>query len=248
MDDVMASTAEPEVKVVKRNALDKKVKSLVDLNKPPKNPRPRTKSDKLDRSVKKKAVVDVTRASAFDWPLGRIGKLKQKYKAKDKLSEMGKAPKGRSVSAVTLSLKEAEKVEVPKRHNLKRHHSERKGKTGGRSVAFEDTSGGLAASLWSASVKFFTDKGKGGKKTGRRRHYTDPDSSTTSNLEAVIRFADHLTNLSLFLSSLQCTVVTPGRITSSTAAEPRPSRPRTEGRTSRLTPTSRHVSSDRLVG
>ena len=172
-----------------------RIKSAADIDKPLKKMRPRTKSDKFERVQRKKIVADVSKTTAFDWPLGRLGKLRQKYKGKENLKktegeDLGGLPEGRSASAAALtSLAKApvERHRPPAHHHLKRRHSERH-KDRSKSVAFESSAnegGGLAASLWSASVKFFAgsnDKGgKGGrgghgKSGGRRRHLTDPDS------------------------------------------------------------------------
>ncbi|TRY79972.1 hypothetical protein TCAL_11736, partial [Tigriopus californicus] len=137
-----------------------KVHSLADIERPPKKPRPRTKSDKLDRPIKDRVLSEVAKTKAFDWPIGKIGKLKHKYKGKEKTMPV------KSMSAAALTAKEAERYTS----SLKRHHSERRKSN---RVAFEDTSGGLAVSLWTASVKFFTEKGKT-TKSKRRRHLTDP--------------------------------------------------------------------------
>ena len=137
--------------------------------------RPRTKSDKFDRMATKVSKVEVSKAAAFDWPLGRLGKLRQKYsRSSVALTE------GSGSSACT--------VPVPPRpphSNLKRHNSEKNKRrntmSGGvvraRSVAFEEPS--FAQSLWKSSVKFILDKTSGGN---RKRHSTDPCKASIPSL------------------------------------------------------------------
>ena len=53
------------------------------LDKPPDKPRARTRSDKLSKSEKTKGLLEeVSTKASFDWPLGRLGKLRQKYTRK----------------------------------------------------------------------------------------------------------------------------------------------------------------------
>ena len=53
------------------------------LDKPPDKIRPRTRSDKLSKSEKTKGLLEeVSTKASFDWPLGRLGKLRQKYTRK----------------------------------------------------------------------------------------------------------------------------------------------------------------------
>ena len=57
----------------------------VSLDKLPDKPRPRTRSEKLQRGAKSKVVLEeVSTKTSFDWPLGRLGKLRQKYTNKNK--------------------------------------------------------------------------------------------------------------------------------------------------------------------
>ncbi len=132
----------------------------------PKDIRPRTRSDKLDRSARKAVIAEVSKSSAFDWPLGRIGKLKQKYRRKEKDQDLQ-----RSASASAMTSREVERLISS---NLRRQHSERNKR--GRSVGFEDqqqfSGAKLAASLWTASLKFLL--GDSSSSRSRRRHYTDP--------------------------------------------------------------------------
>ena len=142
--------------------------------------RPRTKSDKFDRMATKVSKVEVSKAAAFDWPLGRLGKLRQKYsRSSVALTE------GSGSSACT--------VPVPPRpphSNLKRHNSEKNKRrntmSGGvvraRSVAFEEPS--FAQSLWKSSVKFILDKTSGGN---RKRHSTDPCKASIPSFHKTIR-------------------------------------------------------------
>ena len=59
----------------------------VSLDKPPEKPRPRTRSEKLQKSPKTKGVLEeVSTKTSFDWPLGRLGKLRQKYTRNKKQS------------------------------------------------------------------------------------------------------------------------------------------------------------------
>ena len=57
------------------------------LDKLPDKLRPRTRSEKLSKNPKTKVVLeDVSTKTSFDWPLGRLGKLRQKYTRKKSLS------------------------------------------------------------------------------------------------------------------------------------------------------------------
>ncbi len=144
----------------------KKINLLMDVDKPPKRPRPRTKSDKLDRTTKKAVVNEVSQMSSFDWPLGRLGKLKQKYQRKKN------SLKVKSASEVALSQKSRESSHgyyLVVGGELRRRHSERH--KGGRAVGFEDTRVSLASSLWSASMRFLL--GDSRARSGRRRHLSD---------------------------------------------------------------------------
>ena len=141
------------------------------IDRPPKNPRPRTKSDKLDRTTRKSLLTEVSRSAAFDWPLGRLGKLRQKVQKRQQQSQKQKDL--RSTSEVALS-----EINRGTAARLRRRNSERnkgRGVPGGGAslrVAFANEDEGIAASLW----RFFWDKGKsaGGGKSYRRRHMTDP--------------------------------------------------------------------------
>ena len=157
--------------------------SATDVDRPTKQMRPRTKSAKLDRAAKKAVVAEVSKSSAFEWPLGRLGKLKQKYRRKEAQRD-NQGGVSRSASASALTAREVERLissNARRRHSLRGH----KGR-GGRSVGFAAEGGGggigaqsgvrLAASLWTASLKFllgdYSTSSSGGR--GRRRHFTDP--------------------------------------------------------------------------
>ena len=65
----------------------KKEKKMIDvsLDKPPEKIRPRSRSDKLQKSPKtKETLEEVSTKTSFDWPLGRLGKLRQKYSGRKK--------------------------------------------------------------------------------------------------------------------------------------------------------------------
>ena len=65
----------------------KKEKKVIDvsLDKPPEKIRPRSRSDKLQKSPKtKETLEEVSTKTSFDWPLGRLGKLRQKYSGRKK--------------------------------------------------------------------------------------------------------------------------------------------------------------------
>ena len=152
-----------------------RLKSSFDrFDRPTKTMRPRTKSDKFDRAARKKPLLaEVSKSAAFDWPLGRLGKLRQKY------SNQRALPKSASEVALTEAAGgRAGGGSVPPPPSLKRHNSERNKRrntlSGGggvvraRSVAFEEPS--FAQSLWKSSVKFILEKTSG----NRKRHHTDP--------------------------------------------------------------------------
>jgi len=135
--------------------------------------RPRSKSDRFARPTRKQ-VVDVYKQAAFDWPLGQIGKIKQKY-------QKTKSPTVRSKSDENLS-------EAPATR-LKRRSSERHGKQ--RKVAFEDTN---ATPWWNYPMRLMKNATTSSTnstvatKKRRRRHYTDPESrGRNSSLEPETR-------------------------------------------------------------
>ena len=68
--------------------ITKDIKSIdSSLDNPPDKPRPRTRSEKLSKHPKTKVVLEeVSTKTSFDWPLGRLGKLRQKYSRKKSLS------------------------------------------------------------------------------------------------------------------------------------------------------------------
>ena len=175
-----SSMADQKAAATRRKLLRGRLKTSFDVFdvRPTKTMRPRTKSDKFDRMATKASKVEVSRAAAFDWPLGRLGKLRQKY------ANTRSLPKSASEAAMaSKSLAASKQPQHKQSHlasNLKRHNSERNkrrntlsGGSGGvvraRSVAFEEPS--FAQSLWKSSVKFILDKTSGGS---RKRHYTDP--------------------------------------------------------------------------
>ena len=183
-DDLVASLessmADQKAAATRRKLLRGRLKTSFDVFdvRPTKTMRPRTKSDKFDRMATKASKVEVSRAAAFDWPLGRLGKLRQKY------ANTRSLPKSASEAAMASKSMDTSKQPQHKQShlasNLKRHNSERNkrrntlsGGSGGvvraRSVAFEEPS--FAQSLWKSSVKFILDKTSGGS---RKRHYTDP--------------------------------------------------------------------------
>ena len=175
-----SSMADQKAAATRRKLLKGRLKSPLDVFdvRPTKTMRPRTKSDKFDRMATKVSKVEVSRAAAFDWPLGRLGKLRQKYsRSSVALTE------GSGSSACTVPVPPP----PPPHSNLKRHNSEKNKRrntmSGGvvraRSVAFEEPS--FAQSLWKSSVKFILDKTSGGN---RKRHYTDP-------CKASMRFGFH---------------------------------------------------------
>ena len=102
--------------------------------------------------------------AAFDWPLGQIGKIKQKYQ-KSKSTKRSKS--------------DAHLAESANARNLKRRGSERHGKS--RKVAFEDQQ---AVPWWNYPMKLMKNAtlsaSTGNLKKKRTRHNTDPESSKIS--------------------------------------------------------------------
>lgn len=145
-----------------------KVNSFHDI-KPVKTPRPRTRSDKIER--KGKVIVEVSKSSAFEWPLGRLGKLRQKY-SRSRSKERPNVPK--SASALALTPKDPDRLNQNEEVVLKRHLSERNKTRQPPKVAFEQTTSSLAASWWSASLRFIWGEPKNARGRSRRRHLTDP--------------------------------------------------------------------------
>ncbi len=152
--------------------------------------RPRTRSDskwiKIRRKRKAAAVAEAAKSTAFDWPLGRLGKLRQKYTGTgvpidepanpvgggiDEEVKNNNKPVERSQSVAGLTNHEVEVLQERK-SRLKRAGSERGGK---KSVNFErggpGGGGGGPLNWWNASMKFLFDK-----KKSRRRHLS-ADSS-----------------------------------------------------------------------
>lgn len=122
--------------------------------------RPRSKSDRFTRPTRKQ-VVDVYKQAAFDWPLGPLGRIKQKY-------GKSRVPKAKSEDQL------AEVGEPGTR--LKRRSSERQKRSKG--VQFEDQQ---ATPWWNYPLKMMRGAAAGGSATAtskrrRRRHYTDPES------------------------------------------------------------------------
>ena len=127
--------------------------------------RPRSKSDRFARPSRRQ-VVDVYKQAAFDWPLGQLGKIKQKYQ-KSRHATPVKSRSDENLAGGAAS------------NRLKRRSSERQGKS--RKVAWEDQQ---ATPWWNYPMRLMknaTSNNTGtaataaGKKR-RRRHYTDPES------------------------------------------------------------------------
>ena len=108
-------------------------------------------------------VVDVYKQAAFDWPMGPIGRIKQKY-------SKSRIPKAKS---------EDQLAEVGG-ERLKRRSSERQKRSKG--VQFEDQQ---ATPWWNYPLKMMRGAAGGtpaptqSSKRRRRRHYTDPESRKT---------------------------------------------------------------------
>jgi len=124
--------------------------------------RPRSKSDRFTRPTRKQ-VVDVYKQAAFDWPLGQIGKIKQKYQ--------------KSKSTPPVKSKSDENIAQAPASRLKRRSSERQGKS--RKVAFEAPA---ATPWWNYPMRLMKNAttsstaSNATAKKRRRRHYTDPES------------------------------------------------------------------------
>ena len=108
--------------------------------------------------------------AAFDWPLGQIGKIKQKY-------QKSKTNPSRSKSDANIA--------ASSQRYLKRRSSERHGQSGGaarRKVAFEDQ---REVPWWNFPMRLMKNSDVS-KSTGnllkkkRTRHSTDPESSKLS--------------------------------------------------------------------
>ena len=172
--------SDPKAAATRKKVLKGMFRSSADLDNPTKRMRPRARSDYSSSSSRRNrpssssgpSTPDASR-STFDWPLGRLGKLRQKYallSSQQQQSGSNKGSMGRSASASNLN--DAKGVSG----NLKRRNSERQKRSGGstRNVAFEEQ--GLASSLWKSSVKYILGKAKGSSSaTTRRRHLTDPN-------------------------------------------------------------------------
>ncbi len=139
----------------------------------PPTPRARARSEKFFRPTKKDVLGEVSKKTPFDWPLGRLGKLRQKYSKKDEYGSTT-PPKHnftvRSVSVAALTKHEADRYSS----RLKRNNSEKQKDKQKHRVAF-DKSYSSSTSNGNWISKLFFDKSKQNKK--RRRHPTDPDSS-----------------------------------------------------------------------
>jgi hypothetical protein len=145
---------------------------LDDVEIPP-TTRARARSEKFFRPSKKEVLGEVSKKTPFDWPLGRLGKLRQKYAKKDKSGSTTPPPQSnytvRSMSVAALTKHEAARYSS----RLKRNHSEKQKDKQKLRVAFDKShSSSAGAGNWLS--KLFLDKGKQTKK--RRRHPTDPDS------------------------------------------------------------------------
>ena len=110
--------------------------------------------------------------AAFDWPLGPLGKIKQKYKSKS----TGATPAVKSKSDENISGATG---------RIKRRSSERHGKS--RKVAFEDQQS-AATNWWNYPLRLMknatnSNSGNTGSasKKRRQRHYTDPESRKTGD-------------------------------------------------------------------
>ena len=100
--------------------------------------------------------------AAFDWPLGQLGKIKQKYQ---------------KTKSTTVRSKSDENLSETPNNRLKRRSSERHGKS--RKVAFEDQQ---ATPWWNYPMRLMKNATNSSTssnvtaKKRRRRHYTDPES------------------------------------------------------------------------
>jgi hypothetical protein len=123
--------------------------------------RPRSKSDRFSRPTRKQ-VVEVYRQAAFDWPLGPLGRIRQKY-------GKSRVPKAKSEDQLAGPGTEGGR--------LKRRSSERQKRSKG--VQFEDQQ---ATPWWNYPIKLMRGAagGGGGQAAGgkrrRRRHESDPES------------------------------------------------------------------------
>lgn len=105
--------------------------------------------------------------AAFDWPMGPLGKIKQKYRSKSTSTPAPvKSKSDENISAVTSS-------------RLKRRSSERH-KPRKSKVAFEDQQG---TSWWNYPLRLMKNATTNASSTPnsttkkrRQRHYTDPES------------------------------------------------------------------------
>ena len=109
----------------------------------------------------------LTFQAAFDWPLGQIGKIKQKYQ--------------KSKSTPPVKSKSDENIAQAPASRLKRRSSERQGKS--RKVAFEAPA---ATPWWNYPMRLMKNAttsstaSNATAKKRRRRHYTDPESRKIS--------------------------------------------------------------------
>ena len=111
--------------------------------------------------------------AAFDWPLGPLGKIKQRYKSK---SSAGPAVKSKSDENISGT------------RRLKRRSSERQGKS--RKVAFEDQQ---SSAWWNYPLRLMKNATNSAStsttsanKKRRQRHYTDPESRKTGGIQSLI--------------------------------------------------------------
>ena len=150
---------------------------LQDVDLPP-APRARARSDKFFRPAKKEVLGEVSKKTPFDWPLGRLGKLRQKYSKDTKDSTTPPKPNYtvRSMSVAALTKHEAARYSS----RLKRNNSEKQ-KDKKHRVAFDKSYSSSAGGGSNWLAKLFFDKGKQTKK--RRRHPTDPDAREWPDLK-----------------------------------------------------------------
>ena len=117
--------------------------------------------------------------AAFDWPLGQIGKIKQKYQKS---------------KSTTVRSKSDENISEAPRNRLKRRSSERHGKS--RKVAFEDPH---ATPWWNYPMRLMKNATNSSTnsnitaKKRRRRHYTDPESRKRAQNVVLHNIFDKLT-------------------------------------------------------
>ena len=188
------STTIPPIKPISPLIKDDGIKADENENKEAaKNPslspksRPRSKSDRFTRPSKRQ-VAEVYKQvtsymgvvcklcqrilfqAAFDWPMGPLGKIKQKYRSKST-----------TASPAPVKSKSDENIGGTTASRLKRRSSERQ-KPRKSKVAFEDQQG---HSWWNYPLRLMknattnsssSSSGTNTKHKRRQRHYTDPES------------------------------------------------------------------------